>query len=39
MIRRTSVGVQLVLNDPLGFSSSARRRLEGDGIEGHPDWE
>ncbi len=34
MIRRTSVGIQLVLNDPLGFSSSDR-----DEIEGHPDWE
>ena len=41
MIRRTSVGVQLVLNDPLGFSSEARRRENGDydEVEGHPDWE
>lgn len=40
MVRRTSVGPQLVLNDPLGFSSEARRRLEGgDEIEGHSDWE
>ncbi len=37
MIRRTSVGVQLVINDPMGFSSSDQD--EEDEIEGHPDWE
>ena len=41
MIRRTSVGVQLVLNDPLGYSDKARRKINGEEeeIEGHPDWE
>ena len=42
MIRRTSVGVQLVLNDPLGFSTDAKQkqeRGEDEEIEGHPDWE
>ena len=37
MIRRTSVGVQLVINDPMGFSSGKSRDEEE--IEGHPDWE
>ena len=38
MVRRTSVGVQLVLNDPLGFSK-ANTPDDEDEIEGHPDWE
>jgi len=37
MVRRTSVGPQLVLNDPLGFSSGNSEDQEE--IEGHPDWE
>ncbi len=37
MIRRTSVGVQLVINDPMGFSSGKSQDEEE--IEGHPDWE
>ena len=39
MVRRTSVGPQLVFNDPLGLSLSARRDMDGEEIEGHPDWE
>ena len=39
MIRRTSVGVQLVLNDPLGFSSSERPEDKALADAGHPDWE
>jgi hypothetical protein len=37
MIRRTSVGPQLVINDPLGGSSGAD--WDEEDIEGHPDWE
>lgn len=37
MIRRTSVGPQLVINDPFGGSSSAEWKDED--VEGHPDWE
>jgi len=37
MVRRTSVGPQLVFNDPFGASSAAE--FDGEEIEGHPDWE
>lgn len=36
MIRRTSVGPQLVLNDPLGFSSP---KNDDEEVPGHPEWE
>ena len=36
MVRRTSLGPQLVFNDPFGMSSSAD---DEDEIDGHPDWE
>lgn len=39
MVRRTSVGVQLVFNDPFGASSAHNDEDDEDGIEGHPDWE
>ena len=38
MVRRTSVGPQLVFNDPFGNSTEAEFDSE-DEIEGHPDWE
>jgi hypothetical protein len=38
MIRRTSVGPQLVINDPMGFSSGSSPNEDGE-IEGHPSWE
>lgn len=37
MVRRTSVGPQLVFNDPFGASSAAE--FDEEDIEGHPDWE
>jgi len=37
MVRRTSLGPQLVFNDPFGASSAAE--FDGEEIEGHPDWE
>ena len=38
MLRRTPYGVQLVFNDPLGFSSNKVDQDAPD-IKGHPDWE
>ena len=37
MVRRTSVGPQLVFNDP--FGASTNKDFDGEEIEGHPDWE
>ncbi len=36
MVRRTSVGPQLVFNDPFGASTD---KADEEEIEGHPDWE
>lgn len=37
MVRRTSIGPQLVFNDPFGESSEID--YDSEEIEGHPDWE
>jgi hypothetical protein len=39
MVRRTSVGPQLVFNDPFGASTNKDFDDEEGEIEGHPDWE
>lgn len=41
MLRRTPYGVQLVFNDPLGFSSNKVEMDKPDEpeVKGHPDWE